>query len=98
MHRRSWHGRGVAAGFRRDLPTLLQDPKRRGLWVLYHGEQQLAFAPTEQELIKECARRGLKDDEYYLGKIVPTELTDIEEIDRSLFEFEEVDEPRAPVS
>jgi hypothetical protein len=82
--------------FRRDLPQLLDNRKLRNKWALYHGQQRLGFARTQHELIRECLRRRLKEDEYYVGKIVPTELIEVEEIDPSLFEFETLDEP--PVS
>ncbi|MCY2987755.1 MAG: hypothetical protein NTY19_07815 [Planctomycetota bacterium] len=79
--------------FRRDLPKLLDDRKLRDKWVLYHGQQRLAAAATQRELIRECLRHKLKEDEYYVGKVVPTELIEVEEIDPSLFEFEELVEP-----
>src|SRR5207244_3032538 len=59
---------------RRDLPALLARKRLRGRWVAYHGDQRLGIARTELELIKECVRRGLGDDQYYVGWIDPTEL------------------------
>lgn len=74
---------------RRDLPKFLQDNDCRDKWVLYHGGECLRFAGTQKELIQECLRRGLRSNEYYIGRVVPTELEEVEEIDPSFFEFDE---------
>jgi hypothetical protein len=82
--------------FRRDLPAFLEDPKLRGRWVLYRGDERIGFASTQRELIRECLRRGWKNDEYYVGKVIPCELDEVEEIERSLYEFDEIDSDTSP--
>jgi hypothetical protein len=77
--------------FRRDLPTLLLDERLQNTWVAYHGDERIGFARTHTELHRECRKRGFPDDEFYIGRIVPTELCQEEEIDPSLFEFEDDD-------
>jgi hypothetical protein len=57
--------------FWRDLPQLLQDRSNHGRWVCYHGEERIGIARTEVELIRECLRRGLRDDTYDLHVIEP---------------------------
>jgi hypothetical protein len=79
---------------RRDLPALLENKKLLGQWVAYHGDERIGIARTETELIQECIRRGLSDDEYYVGWIDPSELIEVEDVDFGLCEFdEEEDEP-----
>jgi hypothetical protein len=57
--------------FWRNLPELLKDKRNHGKWVAYHGEEQVGVARTEVELIRECLRRGLRDDEYDVAVIEP---------------------------
>ena len=59
--------------FWRDLPQLLPQRKLRGRWVCYHGGERIGIG-TYEELIRECRRRGISDDAYYLGCIRPREL------------------------
>ena len=59
--------------FWRDLPHLLSQPKLRGRWVCYHGDERIGIG-TYDELIRECGRRGIPDDAFYLGRIHPQEL------------------------
>jgi|SRR5947209_7321635 len=56
--------------FWRDLPRLLSQKKLCGQWVCYHGDERVGIA-TYEELIRECLRRGLRDDEYDLHVIEP---------------------------
>jgi hypothetical protein len=56
--------------FWRDLPVLLEDGRHRGRWVCYHGEERIGIG-TYEELIQECVRRGLADNEYDLEVIEP---------------------------
>ena len=42
--------------FNRDLPALLET--HRGHWVAYYGSKRIALEPTEEALLKECARLG----------------------------------------
>jgi hypothetical protein len=74
--------------FLRDLPDLLTRKRWHRRWVLYHGDEQIGIARKPQKLLRECVKRGLKDDDYYLGVIEP-HLPEPEEIERSCFEFEE---------
>lgn len=69
---------GIAPGilrsqqaFWRDLPELLKDKRNHGRWVAYRGDERIAIARTQVELIRECLRRGLRDDEYDLDVIEP---------------------------
>ena len=59
--------------FWRDLPHLLSQPKLRGRWVCYHGGERIGIG-TYEELIRQCGRRGIPDDAFYLGRIRPREL------------------------
>ena len=66
---------------RRALPELLAKPKYYHQWVAYHGEERIGMAREKTALIRECLRRGLPDDEYYVGWIDPCELIEEEEIE-----------------
>ncbi len=57
--------------FWRDLPELLRAKGHHGRWVAYHGDERVGIATTERDLIRECLRRGYRDDEYYTDVIVP---------------------------
>jgi hypothetical protein len=65
----------------RDLPALLNEKKLRGQWVAYHGAERIGIAPREAVLLQECVRRGLRDDEYYVGWIDASEMHVEEEVD-----------------
>ena len=56
--------------FWRDLPHLLSQPKLRGRWVCYHGDERIGIG-TYDELIRQCVHRGIPDDAFYLGQIRP---------------------------
>jgi len=60
--------------FWRELPGLLADRKNHGRWVSYHGEERVGIARTDTELIRACARRGIRDDACYLATIRPRAL------------------------
>jgi hypothetical protein len=68
--------------FWRDLPQLLRNPRNHGQWVCYHGEERVGIARTQRELIAECVRRGLPDDQYHTDVIEPRELApwEVEEV------------------
>lgn len=68
--------------FWRDLPELLAK-KLRGKWVCYHRDGRIGIADDDETLIRECLRRGIPDDEYYLARIRPRALPpwDPEEIE-----------------
>ena len=59
--------------FLRDLPELLRDESLRGKWVAYHGDERIGVVPSDEPLIQECLRRGLKSDQYDLFIIDETE-------------------------
>jgi hypothetical protein len=64
------------AAFLRDLPELLKDESLRGQWVVYHGDERIGIAPSDEPLLRECARRGLKSDQYDIFIIEETETAD----------------------
>jgi hypothetical protein len=57
--------------FRRALPQLLQRKELYGHWVAYRGDEQIGTAKAEDDLYRECARRGLQEHEYVVRCIVP---------------------------
>src|SRR6266513_981470 len=77
--------------FLRDLPCMLQHPAYDRWCAAYHGSERIGIAESEKDLIRECQRRGLKRDQYYLGVIAPHSSI-IEEVDPSLYEFDPIDE------
>jgi len=83
--------------FWRDLPELLENKKIRGKWVAYHGNERIGIARTEVELIRECLRRGLRDDEYDLDVIEPHARPpwEPEEIEPGGHEVDDVDDSNA---
>lgn len=74
--------------FRRDLPELLRDKKLRGKFIAYSGDERIGIAKDDATLIRECIRRGIADDQYYLGVIEPQTFEE-EEIECGLLEFDE---------
>ncbi len=72
--------------FLRDLPALLANPKYDRWSVAYVGNERIALSPSQRNVIAECLKRGLKDDEYFIGMVVPHEET---EMDSTLREFDE---------
>jgi hypothetical protein len=74
--------------FMRDLPSLLARKRWHGRWVLYHGDEQVRIARRPDKLLRECVKRRLRNDEFYLGVIGP-HAAEPEEIERSFYEFEE---------
>jgi hypothetical protein len=59
--------------FLRDLPVLMANPKNRGRWVAYHGDERIGIARDPDVLIREILRRGIPDDAYDLAVIRPHE-------------------------
>jgi hypothetical protein len=55
--------------FWRDLPELLKKRRNRGKWAAYHGDERVALTRTGAEAYRECIRRGLKPEEYYVGRV-----------------------------
>ena len=63
--RRSQHA------FFRDLPELLKDESLLGHCVAYCGDERIGIAPSDEPLIREINRRGIKDEEFDLFVIRP---------------------------
>ena len=57
--------------FFRDLPELLKDKGLLGQCVAYCGDECIGIAPSDEPLILEINRRGIKDDEFDLFVIRP---------------------------
>ena len=55
--------------FWQDLPELLKDKRNRRKWVAYHGEERVALTRSDVEAYQECFRRGLKHEEFYVGRL-----------------------------
>ena len=45
-------------------PRLLRDESPRGQWIAYHGDERIGVTSSEESLIQECSRQGLKSDQY----------------------------------
>ena len=75
--------------FLRDLPALLANPKYDRWCVAYCGDQRIGIAETGIELHRECNRRGLRPDQYYIGCIFPHSNEEEEEIEFGFAEFED---------
>jgi hypothetical protein len=76
--------------FMRDLPELLNNRKCHGWCVAYYQEERIALFPERQDVIREILKRELKDDEYFIGAVVPYDDEEWE-IDQSLYEFDEIE-------
>ncbi len=59
--------------FWRELPEMLKNKKNHGKWVCYHDEERVGISADDLPLIRECLRRGLSDDAYYVTMIRPRE-------------------------
>lgn len=57
--------------FFRDLPELLKDESLLGYCVAYCGDERIGIAPSDEPLIREINRRGIKDEEFDLFVISP---------------------------
>ena len=57
--------------FFRDLPVLLKDESLLGQCAAYSGDERIGIAPSDEPLIREINRRGIKDDEFDLFVIRP---------------------------
>jgi hypothetical protein len=74
--------------FLRELPGLLARKRLHRRWALYRGDVQIGIARRPEKLLRKGEKLGLRNDEFYLGVIEP-HAQEPEEIERSLFEFEE---------
>lgn len=66
--------------YRRDLPELLKQKKLYHQWVAYHRSERIGIARDGETLLKKCLKRGLADDEFYLGWIDSCGLIEEEEL------------------
>jgi hypothetical protein len=57
--------------FWRALPELLRHKRNHGRWAAYNGDEWIGTARNDLELIREIKRRGVSDDDYYIGRIEP---------------------------
>jgi hypothetical protein len=80
-----------------DLQGLLTRWRRRGKFVLYQHEWQVAFARSIPALEQERIRRGIPDREYYIGQVVPHHESPWapEEMDIGHIDFDDEQEPIA---
>jgi hypothetical protein len=74
--------------FLRDLPALLANPKYDRWSVAYCGNERIAMAASQIDVLRACQRRGLHPDQYYVGGVFPQDLEE-EEIEFGLAEFED---------
>lgn len=83
--------------FWRDLSGLLEVRRNRKKWAAYHGDERVAITRSDVEAYQECFRRGLKDEEIYVGWLEPTSdgipPWGTYESDRSLYEYSEIGDP-----
>jgi hypothetical protein len=57
--------------FFRDLPVMLKNRRLLGRYVAYRGNEREKIGRSEVEVIRECLRRGLTDDEYDVFVVEP---------------------------
>lgn len=57
------------AAFLRDLPGLLKNKKHDRWFALYHGDTCLRIARSYENLLRECQRRGIQSNAFYIGII-----------------------------
>ena len=74
--------------FLRALPGLLRQPGIARSWAAFHGDEFVAVGKTETQLYRKCKDLGFATDSFYVGWISP-QSDGIEEVDPSLFEFED---------
>ncbi len=54
-----------------DLAELLKDESLLGQCIAYCGDERIGISPSDETLIREINRRGIKDDEFDLFVIRP---------------------------
>jgi len=74
--------------FLRALPGLLARKQLHGRWVIYHDNVQVGISRRGDKLLRKAHELGLRSDQFYLGVVEPHS-PEPEEIEHSLFEFEE---------
>ncbi|MBI3407506.1 MAG: hypothetical protein HY040_04020 [Planctomycetes bacterium] len=72
--------------YRAALPSLLQNRKLHGQYVLFRGVQQLAISNDGEKLFRLCEKMGVTEEESYLGIIAPTGLEEEEEVEKRFFD------------
>ena len=85
--------------FWRDLAELLRNPRQRGQWVAYSGDERIGIASDDADLIRACQGRGLEANDYYLDVIEPMSQPPWlheEEVAYGLAEYDEEPAPPAP--
>ena len=80
--------------FLRDLPALLANPKWDRWCVAYCGEERIALAETQREVLRECQRLGRQLDQVFVGCIVPHSKEE-EEVDTGFYEFDDIEHDKA---
>ena len=55
--------------FWRNLPELLKIKRNRKKWAAYHGDERVAITRSDVDAYQECFRRGLKHEDFYVGKL-----------------------------
>ncbi len=82
--------------FLRNLAHLLREYPGDCWWAGYEGNELLGVARTQAELLRECHRRGLAYEQYYVGLIRPYGTAEEEEEIERFYEYEDEDEPTEP--
>ncbi len=77
--------------FLRDLPALLANPKYDRWPAAYVGDERIALAESQEEVVRACRERGVGRDASYIG-CVTYYGGDDEEVDFGVHEFEDVEE------
>jgi hypothetical protein len=75
--------------FLRDLPEMLRNKKHDRWFALYHGDSRIRIARTYEDLLRECLRRGLGREAYYIG-ILRHHEPEPEEVEQLPLEFDDV--------
>ena len=77
--------------FLRDLPALMAIPKYDRWSVAYCGDERIGIAESHLDLIRECKRRGLRLDQYFIGCISPHD-DEEDEIENGFYEFDDIED------
>jgi hypothetical protein len=83
--------RGSTEAFLRELSGLLARKRLHGSSVIYHDNVRVGISRRGDKLLRRAHRLGLTSDQFYLGEVEPLSPEQPEEIERSFFEFEEIE-------
>lgn len=74
--------------FWRDLPELLKQRRLRGQCACYSGNERIGIARSDDELIEQCIKRGIPEDQFFIGYIEERAVPpwEPEVLEESLFE------------